>query len=54
MGMTDSESTQETLFWLSAVKNLDAITQARAELANNEGFSEEQIRAELDVHKLSI
>lgn len=45
------EALQETLFWLSQDDNRDAVAAARKELADGEGLTEEQIRAEFGVPK---
>lgn len=49
IGMAEWEALQETLFWLSQDDSRDTIARARTELANSEGLSEEQIRAEFGV-----
>lgn len=51
IGMDEWEALQETLFWLSQNDSRETIAQARAELANGEGLTEEQIRAEFGVPK---
>ncbi|MEQ1737890.1 MAG: type II toxin-antitoxin system Phd/YefM family antitoxin [Rhodoglobus sp.] len=51
IGMAEWETLQETLFWQSQDDNRDTIARARTELANGEGLTEEQIRAEFGVPK---
>lgn len=51
IGIDEWEALQETLFWLSQGESRDTIAQARAELANGDGLTEEQIRAEFGVPK---
>ena len=51
IGMDEWESLQETLFWLSQDDSRDTIAQARREIAQGEGLTEEQIRAEFGVPK---
>jgi antitoxin YefM len=51
IGMDEWEALQETLFWLSQDDSRETVAKARAELANGEGLTEEQIRAEFDVPK---
>jgi antitoxin YefM len=46
IGMDEWEALQETLFWLSQDDTRETIAQARSELANGEGLTEEQVRAE--------
>ena len=53
IGMDEWEALQETLFWLSQNDSRETIAQARAELANGEGLTEEQIRREFGVPKRS-
>jgi hypothetical protein len=47
----ESETSQETSFWLSQPETLDIIVQARVELAAGRGFTEAWIRAEFDVQR---
>ncbi len=51
IGIDEWEALQETLFWLSQDDGRATVAQARAELANGEGLTEEQIRAEFGVPK---
>jgi antitoxin YefM len=51
IGMAEWEALQETLFWLSQDDSRDTIAQARTEIANGDGLTEEQIRAEFGVPK---
>jgi antitoxin YefM len=51
IGIDEWEALQETLFWLSQHDSRDTIAQARAEIANGDGLTEEQIRAEFGVPK---
>lgn len=53
IGIDEWEALQETLFWLSQDDSRATIAQARAELANGEGLTEEQIRAEFGAPKRS-
>ena len=46
VGADEWESLQETLFWLSEPGAVSSIHQAREEIAQEQGFTEEQIRAE--------
>ena len=46
IGVDEWESLQETLFWLSQDDARETVALARADLANSEGLTEEQIRAE--------
>jgi len=45
----DSDSSRETIFWVSQKGTLDIIDRARAELADGKGLDEAQIRAEFGV-----
>ena len=47
--MDDSDSSRETIFWVSQKGTLDIIDRARAELADGKGLDEAQIRAEFGV-----
>lgn len=49
IGADEWESLQETLFWLSRPGTLDAVTQARQELAHGSTSNEDEIRAEFGV-----
>jgi len=40
------EAPDETLFWLSEGTSHDIVAQARAEISDGRGLSQEQIRAE--------
>lgn len=53
IGVDEWESLQETLFWLSQDDSRETIAQSRTEIANGEGFTEEQIRAEFGIPKRS-
>jgi antitoxin YefM len=54
IGIDEWEALQETLFWLSQEDGRDTIAQARAELANGKGLTEEQMRAEFGVPKRTV
>jgi prevent-host-death family protein len=45
VGIDEWEALQETLYWLSQHGTLDAVDEARRELAAGEGLSEQQIRS---------
>ncbi|MHB8275030.1 MAG: type II toxin-antitoxin system Phd/YefM family antitoxin [Dermatophilaceae bacterium] len=49
IGVDEWESIQESLFWLSQPGIRESITQAEADVEAGRVFSEEQIRAELNV-----
>lgn len=51
VGADEWDSLQETLFWLSRDGNREVVATARKELANGEGFTQEQIRAEFGAPK---
>jgi len=51
IGVDEWEALQETLFWLSQEDAREPVALARTELANGEGLTEEQIRAEFGVPK---
>ncbi len=45
VGIDEWEALQETLYWLSQHGTLDAVDEARRELADGGGLSEQQIRS---------
>jgi antitoxin YefM len=45
IGVSEWESLQETLFWLSQPNILDDVTQAQEDLAGGKGVSEDEVRA---------
>jgi prevent-host-death family protein len=51
IGAGEWDALQETLFWLSQDGNREAVAAARVEIANGEGLTEQQIRAEFGVPK---
>jgi antitoxin YefM len=51
IGADEWDALQETLFWLSQDGNREAVAAARVEIANGEGLTEQQIRAEFGVAK---
>jgi antitoxin YefM len=51
IGVDEWEALQETLFWLSQDDTRGTVALAREQLANGEGLTEEQIRAESGVPK---
>jgi len=51
IGVDEWEALQETLFWLSQEDSREIVAKAREQLANGEGLTEEQIRAEFGVPK---
>jgi antitoxin YefM len=46
IGVNEWEALQETLLWLNQEDGRDTIAQARTELADGKGLTEEQMRAE--------
>ena len=51
IGAEEWEALQETLFWLSQPKIREDLAQARKDVAEGQGLTEEQIRAEFGVPK---
>lgn len=51
IGTDEWESLQETLYWLSQPNIREDLAQAKADIAEGRGFSQEQIRAEFGVPK---
>jgi antitoxin YefM len=49
VGIDEWESLQETLYWLSQPRAAESVVAARAELADGEGLSEDQIRQQFGV-----
>ena len=49
IGMSEWESLKETIYWLSQPGVSDDVAQARADLANGSGLTEEEIRTRYGV-----
>ncbi|MBO1737370.1 type II toxin-antitoxin system Phd/YefM family antitoxin [Leifsonia sp. TF02-11] len=45
VGIDEWEALQETLYWLSQQGTLEAVSEARSELATGRGLSESEVRA---------
>ena len=51
VGVSEWESLQETIFWLSQPDVVDEVARAEAEIAAGEGLGEEEIRNRFGVPK---
>ena len=51
IGVSEWDSLQETIFWLSQPKILDDVAQAENDLAAGKGIGEDEIRARFGVPK---
>ena len=53
IGVSEWESLQETIFWLSQPNIVQDVTEAEAAIAAGDGLSEDEVRARFSVPKRS-